>query len=494
MSTDSSMSTANKEKLGFRQKLGFGVGDIFGGGSGIVIGFYYLYFLTDVVRIDPALAGTVLFISRIYDAITDPLEGILADRTRTRLGRRRPYLIAGAPLVLLSFFLLFYPVDFADPTTRFVFVLAAYLFFSTVVSIVMLSYNALQAEMTLDYHERASLSSFRIFFSSLSSIVCAVVPLEIVNRFPDVQAGWMAMALILGLFFAIPVLVTGLVGHERAEFQQPLSRINWREGFLEPFRVRTYLFALLMYLLAFVAIDILSSVMVYFMKYYLARGGETQWVSGTLLVAQVFSLPIFSRVIRSTSKKKAYMVATSAWMVLMVLSLFVTPGLPGYVIYLYVALIGLSTGGIVLSVYSILPDMPDVGELHTGKRQEGTYSALWGFMRKLSSAFSLFLVGNLLGVAGYVPPIEQAVNGATTLIEQPQSPTFILSLRLLFAVVPLVFLGLGLYFASKFPLTPSLYERLREVLEAKRAKGADDAQIDEQAAELRDILVGHKKL
>jgi len=163
MSTDSSMSTANKEKLGFRQKLGFGLGDIFGGGSGIVIGFYYLYFLTDVVRIDPALAGTVLFISRIYDAITDPLEGILADRTRTRLGRRRPYLIAGAPLVLLSFFLLFYPVDFADPTTRFVFVLAAYLFFSTVVSIVMLSYNALQAEMTLDYHERASLSSFRIF-------------------------------------------------------------------------------------------------------------------------------------------------------------------------------------------------------------------------------------------------------------------------------------------------------------------------------------------
>jgi Na+/melibiose symporter-like transporter len=80
------------------------------------------------------------------------------------------------------------------------------------------------------------------------------------------------------------------------------------------------------------------------------------------------------------------------------------------------------------------------------------------------------------------------------LIEQPQSPTFILSLRLLFAVVPLVFLGLGLYFARKFPLTPSLYERLREVLEAKRAKGAADARIEEQAAELRDILVGHKKL
>ena len=491
MSSDSPTGNAAQEKLGFWTKLGFGLGDIYGGGSGIVIGFYYLYFLTDVVRVDPALAGTVLLVSRIYDAITDPFEGILTDRTRTRWGRRRPYLIAGAPLVLLSFFLLFYPVDFSSSGARFAFALATYLFFSTVVSIVMLSYNALQAEMTLDYHERASLSSFRIFFSSLSSIVCAVVPLEIVNRFPDLRAGWIAMALVLAIYFAIPILVTGLLAHERTEFQQPLTRINWREGFVEPFRVRTYVFAILMYLLAFVAIDILSSIMVYFMKYYMGRGGETQWVSGALLVAQVLSLPIYSRLIRTASKKRAYVVATAGWMGLMLLSLLVTPALPSYVIYVYVVLIGLCTGGIVLSVYSILPDMPDVGELHTGKRQEGTYSALWGFMRKLSSAFSLFLVGNLLSIAGYAAPVQQVANGVSTLVEQPQSAGFILALRLVFAVVPLVFLGGGLYFAGRFPLTPELHQRLRLVLEARRATGRADAQTDEEVAELTAILVGH---
>src|SRR5512134_3739361 len=94
---------ANKEKLSWWSKIGYGLGDIFGGGSGVVISFYYLIFLTDVVGISPALAGTVILVSKVYDSITDPFEGLLADRTRTRLGRRRPYLIAGIPLIFLSF-------------------------------------------------------------------------------------------------------------------------------------------------------------------------------------------------------------------------------------------------------------------------------------------------------------------------------------------------------------------------------------------------------
>ena len=84
---------AKTEKLGFWQKTAYGLGDIFGGGSLTLIGFYYLIFLTDVVRISPALAGTVILISKVYDAITDPFEGVLSDRTRTRFGRRKPYLI-----------------------------------------------------------------------------------------------------------------------------------------------------------------------------------------------------------------------------------------------------------------------------------------------------------------------------------------------------------------------------------------------------------------
>jgi oligogalacturonide transporter len=208
------------------RKLGYGLGDIYGGGSGVVISFYYLYFLTDVVRISPALAGTVILISKVYDSITDPFEGIIADRTRTRLGRRRPYLLAGMPLVFLSFLALFYPIDLASEQGRFAFVLFSYLFFSTVVSIVMLNYNALQAELTLDYDERTALSSARIFFSTFSSILCALLPLEIVDLFADVHTGYIVMGLIFGAFFALPFIATFLAAQERPEFQRPRNPLT----------------------------------------------------------------------------------------------------------------------------------------------------------------------------------------------------------------------------------------------------------------------------
>jgi oligogalacturonide transporter len=198
------MMETKSEKLTFWQKLGYGMGDFYGGGAGTLISFFYLVFLTDVVRISPGLAGTVILISKIYDSVTDPFEGVISDRTRTKLGRRRPYLLAGIPLVFLSFFAMFYPVSFESETSRFLFVIATYLFFSTIVSIVMLNYSALQAELTLDYNERTSLATFRIFFSTISSILCALLPLEIVKAFPDVHTGWIVTAIAFGLLFALP--------------------------------------------------------------------------------------------------------------------------------------------------------------------------------------------------------------------------------------------------------------------------------------------------
>ena len=206
---------ARSEKLSWWTKIGYGVGDIYGGGSGVVVSFYYLIFLTDVVGIAPALAGTVILISKIYDSITDPFEGLIADRTRTRFGRRRPYLIAGVPLIFLSFVALFFPFSMESETVRFVAVIASYLFFSTVVSIVMLNYNALHSEITLDYNERSSLSSIRIFFSTLASIVAALIPLEIVKAFPDIHTGYIVMGLVFGAFFALPLIATIIVVKER---------------------------------------------------------------------------------------------------------------------------------------------------------------------------------------------------------------------------------------------------------------------------------------
>jgi len=466
------------EKLTFWQKLGYGLGDFYGGGAGTLISFFYLVFLTDVVRISPGLAGTVILISKIYDSVTDPFEGVLSDRTRTKLGRRRPYLLAGIPLVFLSFFAMFYPVNYESDTARFVYVIATYLFFSTIVSIVTLNYSALQAELTLDYNERTSLATFRIFFSTVSSILCAVLPLEIVNALPEVRTGWIVTAVVFGLIFALPFIATVAITRERAEFQRELRPFHWKQAFIEPFQVRTFVYVLIMYVTAFTAFDATQSIVVYFIKTYLGRGSEVSYVLGALLIAQIISLPFYQQLGKRFSKARTYIIGAAGFVVVMFFSFLFTPGTPAPALYIFAVLVGIGSGGVVMMIYAIFPDIPDVDELRSGERREGTYSALTTFTRKLSSALAVFAVAQVLQLAGYIPPVEQAGK----LVEAAQTPTFIMALRLFFVLIPVGFISFGIFFASRFPLTRAIYNRLEVVLTAMRT----NRQVDE--TERQDLI------
>jgi len=483
-------TTATTEKLSFWRKLGYGLGDIFGGGAQTLISFYYLVFLTDVVQISPGLAGTVILVSKFYDAITDPLEGVLSDRTRTSIGRRRPYFLAGIFLILISFFLLFYPVALESEMGRFVFVMITYLFFSTVVSIVMLNYNALQSELSLDYDERTSLSSFRIFFSTVSSILCAVLPLEIVKLFPDVRIGWMLMAGFFALFFALPFIATFLAARERKEFQKPPQPFDWKQTFIVPFKIRTFVFILMMYLFAFVAFDAVSSIVVYFLKNYLGRPDEISFVIGALTIAQVVTLPIFVWISRRTSKPRAFMIAAALFSLTMGFSLLITPGAPDFAVYVFAAIAGLGTGGVYITIYAMIPDIPDVDELISGERREGIYAAMITFARKLSSAFAVFAVAQLLSMAGYLPPVMETVDGFSTLVEQTQTDDFILAIRVMFFLIPVVFVMVSVIFAWKYPLDHSTHTRLNKLLTTRRLGVSETPEDQVEVEALKKLLIG----
>jgi oligogalacturonide transporter len=482
--------SSTSEKLSLWRKIGYGVGDIYGGGTATILSFYYLVFLTDVIRLNPALAGTVILISKVYDAITDPLEGVISDRTRTKLGRRRPYLLAGIPLVFLSFFALFYPVNFDEELSRFVFVICTYLFFSTVVSIVMLNYNALQSEMSLDYDERTSLSSSRIFFSAVASIICALVPMEIVKAFPDVRQGYIIMGLVFGAFFALPFIFTIFAARERKEFQKPPEKFNLRDTLIEPFRVRTFVIVLGMFVLASIAADSVSSIVVYFMKYYLGRGDETNYVAGTMLVFQVIALGFFTSYSKRTSKRRAFITGVGIWMGSMILSIFIGPDSPFLFVYIFAAIVGIGLGGYFVSIYAIFPDLPDVDELRTGERREGIFGALITLMRKFSGAVGIFIVSNVIAVAGYVNPVEQVVDGVTTLVDQSQSEVFVWTLRVIFVLVPVILLSLSIFVASRLKLTHESHARLNHILIIRRKGDELDPELQVEVDDLKKILIG----
>lgn len=477
------MKELRNGKLPLSTKIGFGVGDIFGGGAMMIIGFYYLYFLTDVVLLSPSLAGTAFLVSKVWDAVTDPAMGIISDRTRTRFGRRRPYFLAGIILIFLSFFAMWYPVDFTNEMHRFVYVLVAYVFFSSVITMVMIPYNALVPELTPDYNERTSVTTFRIFFSGLSSLLCAVVPFEIVKAFkPDVNTGFIVMAAAFGLFFALPFIATFLTTRERPEFQQDVMPLSLGRSFVDPFRTPTFLPVLFMYVCTFVAMDMVMSIVIYFMTYYMGKGDQTDYVLGVLLVTQLAVIPLYYLLSKRTSKKTAFIVGVVIWMCSMGFSFLIGPQSPAYMLYLFGALVGAGTGGVVIMIYSIFPDIPDVDELCWGNRREGVYSGMFMFMRKLSSAIGIFVISNIIEWAGYRAPVGG--------VAQEQTGTFILVLRIAFVGLPVVLLLLALVGAAFYRLTPGLHGQIKELIEKRRGTARPTPEMTARVREVRRALGG----
>jgi GPH family glycoside/pentoside/hexuronide:cation symporter len=174
----------------------------------------------------------------------------------------------------------------------------------------------------------------------------------------------------------------------------------------------------------------------------------------------------------------------------MFFSLFMGPHSPDWVIYLFAVVVGFATGGIVVMIYAIFPDIPDVDELDSGQRREAIFSAMVTFSRKLSSAVAIFLVSQVIGMAGYISPIQETIDGVTKMIEQTQTGSFLLALRLIFAFIPPFLLVVALIFAARYPLTPQRHEQLKRALARRRSGRSETPAETAEVQLLRSELIG----
>ena len=464
------------DRLPLRTRLGYGVGDLYGGGAFFIVSTLYLIFLTDIVGIRPALAGVVVFVARGWDAISDPLMGMISDRTRTRWGRRRPYFLWGIPFIVISYVLLWYPAALEAQWARFAYALFSYVFFSTVITMVMTPYNALASELTLDYTERSRLTSFRIAFSEISTIVSALLPLAIIEMAPSPEIGYPLMGLVFGFFFGLPFLATFFTTWERPGFSRRSTPLKFKV-FLEPFKVRTFRSFIAIFLFAFVAIDVLLTIIVYWVTYYLGVPGITNLLLGTLLISQLVCLPGYYWLSRRLSKRAALIIGACIWVAAMLAGLSIRPDMPMAVYFVFAAVTGIGTGGVIVMAYSIYPDIPDVDELVTGRRREGIYAGSLTLLRKLTSAFAIFLIGQAIDIAGYIPPAEAVEQVNATGAHPEQTAAFLLILRVIFAGLPLVFIGMAIFLASRFPLSPAVHDRLKTYLARRREAAGIESDI-----------------
>jgi len=405
------MKRETNDKLSGWVKFGYGGGE--GSNSLIWTLFYvyFLFFLTDVVKIEPATAGLIMMIGVLWDAITDPLIGIWSDNLKWKWGRRRPLLLAVAiPYGILSW-LLFTDFNLGETGTIIYFTLVA-IGYMTAFTFLNVPNTALAAEMTQDYDERTSLISYRTLWSMVASIFGAALPFALAGAFADMygsqKIGWSISAAILGLAAVFPILLTWRATRGYELFPEQTA-VKWKDIREALFGNRPFRYVLGIWTFGIVAINVSGAAVVYFFTYRMGYSeDESSLAFLFFMCASVFWVPIISKTAQRMGKRKAMTIFMGGWA-------FVSGGLmlmvnQGDTILLYCLMFFAAMGnsGIYLLGWSMIPDVIEVDEFKTGQRREGLYFGLIAFVQKLSSAIAIWIIGITLSWVGYTPGATQS--------------------------------------------------------------------------------------
>ncbi len=447
-----------QDRLSRLTKVAYGTGDLGFSLCGTIIGAYFAIFLTDVAGLTPAVAAAAIFAGRSWDYLNDPLIGYASDRTRSRWGRRRPFLLFGAIPFGIAFCLLWWKPPLAGALLA-VYYGAAYLLFDTAATFIYMPYYALTPELTSSYDERTSLTTYRMFFSILGGLIAFTVPLMIVGSFrPENAPRILANGALFGALAAVPMFLVVLAVRERREFSaapppRPLAALKAAAA-NRPLR-----FGLGIYLFTAVTIDIMQTILLYFLTWCVRRESDSDLLMGAIFVTAMLALPLWSAVSRRWSKRAAYIGGIAFWAAvqLAIITLGPTTSLPVLVVLCVLA--GIGVGAAHVLPWAILPDAVEWDEWKTGERHEGTFYSLVTLAQKVASSIAIPLALLLLGAFGYQ-------SGA---LEQPQSA--LLAIRLITGPIPAVLLCLGIVCAAFYPLDRRTHARILEELAKRRAAG-----------------------
>ena len=473
-----------------KERFVFAVADIWGGGGQTVISVLYLVFLTNVLGVRPGLAGTALMVTKIWDAIIDPVLGVLGDNTRTKWGRRRPYLIFGGVGLLMAMALLWLPVRFDSDVARVSFIIVTNMFYATVASMIAIAYSSLSTEITNDYEARNKVNITRLVFSLGATAVCSLLPTIFFTMLTDGRISvWQFYAIVVGgfgLVFTLPIIAAGLYTRERVPYKDEKVKLN-ALSLVEPLRVTAFRRLVALYVTQTVTLDTVSAVVIYYGLYVVPGVNSTVFLA-CFLAAQLLMMPVFSRLVNTVSKTTLYRAGLPIAIIGAIgIGLYPSdwPALGAYIIT-FVTALGFA-GALVLS-WIIYPDVVDIGELVEGQRKAGSYSATMTFIRQISSAATMFVLGNALELSGFITPTND--------VPVPTQPaTTVWAIRLII-ILAFVLLGLnGFRVAGKLRLSPELSGRVKYYLKKRHDAekvGESEQLTDAEEAELATLIAEYE--
>ncbi|MBN2798147.1 MAG: MFS transporter [Deltaproteobacteria bacterium] len=462
--------------LPLHTKVLYGTGDWSISSFNTLRQIFFAIVLTDVVGLEPRLASFAVLAGVLWDALNDPLVGSISDRTRTSMGRRRPFLILFAVPFGLMYAVLWWAPPWESQWALALYVTGAYMVSDLIQSLVSIPFYAMTPELTPDYDERTSITSWRMFFNQLASLAVAVVAPGLVEAMQGAgftaQQGYVAVAALFGVLAVFPILAIGIFVHEDAHSEPLITppllqslRAAWANV---PFR---YLTALNM--LNWISFDLVGLMMPFFVTYQLA-GGElgaktgllgfplamASAMLGVIIVSSLAAIPLWVWLSRPLGKRLSYALGAGIWALMQLAMFTIGPGEVGYALSLSaVAGVGIAAAHVLPD--AMIPDVVDWEEWKTGARSEAVYYGTKNLVRKLSGAVSVFVALQVLGWVGYVQPAADAVSS-------PQPALPLLAIRLLTGPAGAVLLVGAIVAALLFPLTRAKHRELQVALKYRR--------------------------
>ena len=439
---------------------------------------FYAIYLTDVVGLDPRLGSFGALIGIAWDAINDPIIGLLSDRLRTRWGRRRPFLLWFAIPFGLSFVMLWSAPAWESETALLIYVTLTFMLADTLQTLISVPFLSLTPELTSDYDERTTLTSYRSFFQlagALSVVIAAPAIVDMVLASGGTQQqGFMLVGAIFGGIAAIPLLLIGMFIRETSRPEQTES-LPFRETLKAAWQNIPFRYAIGMYMLNWSAVDMVAVAFPYFLLYWVAQGDllatipflglnlayETAFF-GILMSVCILFIPFWLWVARLRNKREAYMYGMIFWVIVQLMIFTIQPGDTTWLLVI-AALAGISVSAAYVLPESLFADVIEWDELRTGRRQEGIFYGIRTLIRKLTGALVIFVTLQLLGSSGYVSPPPGSIqfmqgDSALQMVRQLVSP---LSAAIVCGTILLAWL---------FPLSREQYERIQRLLEQRRKR------------------------
>lgn len=410
------------ERVPLKEKIFYGMGALMDGGGVALMSCVMLNYMTDHLKIYAASASTVMMISKIWDAITDPVMGHITDNTRSKYGRRKPYMFAGGFLLIIALLLLFAPIREWGITSQagmVAYVLIFYMVWNTCSTITQVPYTSMASDISPSFEERNRANTVKLVFSAVAAGLAYVVPLLLLGQLNEGKMTsyvfWIIMVAVFGTLFGGGLICTGLFTKERITETGPRKKFDIKEflkGYIKPFKNKSYRWHIIMYVSAFTCMDMLSALAAYYATHvwkgvvldlgFMQMQFGSMFIVAPLMVAAVCAFPLVRVLIDKKGKAFAFRVGLPFYIIGGILLAVLDPQwCPPIIIPIVSFIMGLGFGGAQMVPWMVFPDTLDVVELATGERPTGNYSGIMTLVRKVSGALGVGVIGWVLSGVGY---------------------------------------------------------------------------------------------